>query len=230
MKIFSYHRGMNKFNLIFDLDGTLVDSVEGIEHSIHVAVQQILGNQKIPDLRPLIGPPIGCILKKLFPDLHDLELSRIEEKFREVYDNEGWKLTHLYPGVFNVLKTLRSSGNSLFVATNKPMYPTLQILNELNLFPLLESWACRDSRQPPFSSKVEVLKNMINVQKLNLSTTFYIGDQLEDHQAAQACDILFIGVSYGYGNLIAEKPHEYPRINNFIDLIPILEKIRKSYE
>jgi phosphoglycolate phosphatase len=216
---------MKQINLIFDLDGTLVDSIPGIEGAIRNAVYQTLGVQKLPDLRPLIGPPIRTIIKRIFPKLHELEITRIEEKFREIYDNEGWKSTYLYPGVMDALQTLRLNGNSLYVATNKPLCPTNKILNELKLAPLLTSWVCRDSKQPPFLTKLEVLNNLIGSHKMIRKTTYYIGDQPEDFEVALPSGILFIGVTYGYGDVTRLKKLGCLLIDRLEDLIPVLNLI-----
>ena len=218
---------MKKINLIFDLDGTLVDSIPGIESAIRNAVYQTLGVQKLPDLRPLIGPPIRTILKRIFPKFHELEITRIEEKFREIYDNEGWKSTYLYPGVMDVLQTLRLNGYFLYIVTNKPQYPTNKILYELKLAPLLEAYSCRDSKQPPFLTKLNVLNNLIIEHKMIRRTTYYISDQPEDFEVALPSGILFIGVTYGYGDVTRLKRLDCLLIDRFEDLIPVLNQINE---
>jgi phosphoglycolate phosphatase len=185
-------------------------------------VYQTLGVQKLPDLRPFIGPPIRTILKTIFPKLQELEITRIEEKFREIYDNEGWKSTYLYPGVMDALQTLRLKGNSLYVATNKPFCPTNKILNELKLAPLLEAYSCRDSKQPPFPTKSEVLNHLTVSHQLDRTITYYIGDQPGDYDVSQASGILFIGATYGYGDMTKLKQLGCILIDCFEDLQPAL--------
>jgi phosphoglycolate phosphatase len=210
-------------NFIFDLDGTLVDSVPGIESALHHAVYQILGEQELPNLRPLIGPPISIILKRIFPELHKGELTRIEEKFRNIYDNEGWKSTYLYPGVLDVLQTLRQNGNPLYVVTNKPLIPTIKILTELKLASLLTSYICRDSKHPPFTTKLEVLTYLIINHQMARTTTYYIGDLPDDFDVAQASGILFIGAIYGYGDIARLKQLDCMLLDCFKDIVPVTQ-------
>ena len=85
---------MKQINLIYDLDDTLVDSITGIESAINSAVYQTIGVQKLLDFRLLIGPRIRTTIKRIILKLHELEITRIEEKSREIYDNDGRKLTY----------------------------------------------------------------------------------------------------------------------------------------
>ena len=77
--------------LFLDLDGTLIDSLPGIEFSIRQAVNAVLPNSNLSDIRSYIGPPIHDIFRKLVgtqsPDVEEA-LLRI---FREVYNGEGWR-------------------------------------------------------------------------------------------------------------------------------------------
>jgi phosphoglycolate phosphatase len=216
---------MNKLNIIFDLDGTLVDSYPGIESSLSAALNGNLRPHNLPDLRPMLGPPINEILRRIIPDLNETDIHMIEERFRSIYDAEGWKFTCPYPGVIKSLKTLKVGGASLFVVTNKPFRPTSAILQELGLAPLLITWVCRDSRRPPFPTKREVLLDLMENLKMDPAHTLYVGDMPEDKVVAQTCGILFIGAAYGYGDLSDLKQSEYIRIDRFEDLIPALDKL-----
>lgn len=123
-------------SIIFDLDGTLVNSLSGIEASARYAVEKCLPERKLPALRELIGPPIATMLAMLWPDLDQDRLKAVVTAFREHYDVQGCLLSELYPNVAETLDHLRHCGLRLFVLTNKPLYhflprslrPTLLIL------------------------------------------------------------------------------------------------------
>src|SRR5690242_19773439 len=109
--------GNTKRSYFFDVDGTLVDSLPGIEFSVRAALRST-GKDFDGALAHLIGPPIRQVLRKILKNESDSELDRVEEQFRKYYDSEGWKRSNLYPGVEVTLRELRDQGNQLFVFTN----------------------------------------------------------------------------------------------------------------
>lgn len=221
---------MKNLNLIFDLDGTLVDSIPGIENSIREALSEVTGIREIPELRSLIGPPIGTILATLFPAMDRDMLARVESKFREIYNERGWRQSLLYQGMFDLLDRLHLQGDSLFVATNKPLIPTRKILENTGLLPLMHEILCPDSKLPGFGSKTEIIREMMQAHSLSREHTLYIGDQPGDQVAAADCDILFVGVTFGYGNPSGFRSQNCILANNIIELKEIIEQIRTAHE
>src|SRR5579875_3786424 len=147
--------------ILFDLDGTLVDSLPGIEFSVDCALAACNLPKRSRELRPLIGPPIRVILHQLVPELEDAELSNLERAFRSSYDSDGWSKTVLHDGALASLEKLRSAGLPLFLVTNKPAAPTRQIMDGLNLGDLFVDVVCRDSRVPSYQSKAEMLREVL---------------------------------------------------------------------
>ena len=221
---------MKNLNLIFDLDGTLVDSIPGIENSIREALSEVTGVREIPELRNLIGPPIGKILATLFPAMDRELLARVESKFREIYNDRGWKRSILFQGMFDLLDRLHLQGDRLFVATNKPLIPTRKILEKAGLLPLMHEILCPDSKSPVFASKTEMIREMMQVHSLSRPHTLYIGDQPGDQVAAADCDILFVGVTYGYGSKADFQPQNCLAANNVAELEKIFQHIRTAHE
>lgn len=192
---------MSRLNLIFDLDGTLVDSIPGIENTIREAVLEVTGITKFPAMRQLIGPPLREILQKLFPALDPLLVTKIESRFRTIYDIRGWKNSIPFPGIIELLENFYNYPHTLFIATFKPETPTRNILAHIKILSLFTDCYSPDSRTPEYLSKTEMLQALIRNHSLEKRKTIYIGDQPGDEQAARDCDILFVGVLYGYGNL-----------------------------
>ena len=105
---------------IFDLDGTLVDSLPGITWSVEQALALCGLPPLAVDLKPSIGPPIRSILAGVTGLRDAPSLDRLERAFRASYDAEGWRKTACYEGAPDMLRRLRAGGIGLWVVTNKP--------------------------------------------------------------------------------------------------------------
>jgi phosphoglycolate phosphatase len=186
--------------VIFDLDGTLVDSLPGIEFS----VDHSLSTGKLPprksDLRPLIGPPIREIFARLLPECGEEQISGLESAFRASYDTVGWRKTTLYKNAATVLSNLKHAGVELFLATNKPLFATGRILKELGVHHFFTEVLCRDSETPPFASKVEMLRALLLRHKLEPASCLYVGDTYEDYLAGGEAGIAVAIVVHPAGN------------------------------
>jgi phosphoglycolate phosphatase len=184
---------------IFDLDGTLIDSLPGIGWSIQAALSAC-GMAAGPfDLKPLIGPPIRAILAAVSGVGDAPALDRLERAFRSSYDSDGWRKTVLQPGAGDALEELRSRGVALWLVTNKPRLATRMILRELFSEGCFRETVCRDSRTPFFESKAEMLDDLLDRRNLPRRECLLIGDTLEDAQAASAAGLRCALVPHGYG-------------------------------
>ncbi len=185
--------------VLFDLDGTLVDSLPGIEFSVDCALADCNAPQRNCHLRPLIGPPIRTILGQLVPEADEERLTALEAAFRASYDSAGWRKTALHDNAIETLSKLRADGFLLFLITNKPQGPTRQIVQALNLSHLFTEVLCRDSRDPSYGSKAEMLREIVARQNLESRACLYVGDTSEDSCAALEAGIPFAIVAHGYG-------------------------------
>jgi phosphoglycolate phosphatase len=120
-------------HVIFDLDGTLVDSLPGIAFSVDAALAACGLPPAGVSLAPLIGPPVREILAAVSGATSRELLDWMERSFRASYDAEGWRRTVCLPGVPDMLRRLMTGGVDLWIATNKPALPTGRILRELNV-------------------------------------------------------------------------------------------------
>jgi phosphoglycolate phosphatase len=185
-------------NVIFDLDGTLVDSLPGIARSVEAALSSCGLPQLARDLKPLIGPPIRAILSTVSGVTKPELLNDLEQAFRLSYDSGGWRGTVCQKGAADLLRQLLASGIGLWVVTNKPADATRKILKELKLAGFFREAASLDSRIPMFRSKAHVLADLLHRRSLDASTCLMVGDTLEDCEAAAAAGISCAIVSHGY--------------------------------
>jgi phosphoglycolate phosphatase len=211
-------------HVIFDLDGTLVDSVPGIAWSVDTALRACGLPPAGRDLTPLIGPPVRDILAAVSgvsePDL----LDRLERTFRSSYDSAGWRLTVRQPGVPEILSQLLSAGVGLWLVTNKPALSTAMILCELRLDGFFREVVSRDSRRPVFVSKSGMLIDLLERRGIGRAACLMAGDTLEDWRAAEAAGIPCVLVPYGYGG--ASLPPGCRRIGGWRELIEMCANTR----
>jgi phosphoglycolate phosphatase len=209
--------------LVFDLDGTLIDSTTGIGGALRAAFQSAGRTMPAVDLRRVIGPPITDIARRIEPSLSDAELATIERSYRSNYDNEGWRETVVYPAVEDTLRAFHRHGLRLFIVTNKPLAPTSNILKHLGLHDLFIETLTRDGRTPRYTGKSEMLADLISRHGLRRNSTLMIGDTNEDQEAAHANGLCFLFVTYGYGSVMmpAHSIHHFSEIATILNVTPM---------
>ena len=206
---------------VFDLDGTLVDSLPGISHAVDFAIGKVVPGLSRKDLTPLIGPPIRHVFQSaVCGAVSEAQLDSLEKTFREAYDSEGWKQTKPYEGVGQTLQTLMTIGVALFVLTNKPLHVANRILANYGLNECFRAVVGRESGYPKFSSKPQAAEHLCRRFGLFGHRTLLIGDSEDDAQAAQQCSLCFAAADYGYGQ-VSTKFSGYPhyRLTSFPDLL-----------
>jgi phosphoglycolate phosphatase len=207
-------------NVIFDLDGTLVDSVPGIQWSVEAAMKSCGVSGACPDLTPLIGPPIRAILAVAAETADSVEMERLERAFRSSYDTDGWRRTICQPGVQTMLDQLRAAGIVLSIVTNKPAHAAALILSALGIDGYFREIVCRDSVAPPFASKAEMLTDLLSRHAISRVESIMVGDTLEDCHAALAAGIVCALVPHGYGrDTNGILPYGCRRISCWDDLV-----------
>ena len=208
--------------LLFDLDGTLLDSLPGIAFSVHQACREIGLPQPAADLRNLLGPPIRTIFSRAVgtddPNLLDL----LEQSFRASYDNEGWRKTSCFEGAHSALGRMKAEGHQLFVVTNKPKHIAVRILEREGLLLFFEKIYTRDSRTPAFASKDEMLGEFLANYGASSGDCLMVGDTVEDAAAASAVKIEFIYMNHGYGRAAELQPFPVAyRLDNFSQFLQL---------
>jgi len=206
-------------NLVFDLDGTLFDSLPSIEQTARVAVSRALPEMPPPDLRSLVGPPIAKMFAKLWPDLPPEKMAVLLAEFRAEYDTAGCLGATPYDDVLAVMERLHERGLRLFVLTNKPEKPTRAILNCHGLLPLLSAVSSPDSN-PPFSAKPLGAQALAAEFKLRPEETGLVGDGADDAESARVCGFRFFYAAYGYGRL--EWSESFTALEKFATLEQLL--------
>lgn len=186
-------------HIIFDLDGTLIDSAPAILASFQAAFAAA-GRSPVRSITSdIIGPPLNETLQLLSGTADAQVLSTLTEHFKAAYDDEGLKQTLAYPGVDAMLHALHAHGIELHIATNKRLFPTLRILELLGWRPLFKSVYALDMVTPRIRDKATMIERLLDEQHIGPHQAAYVGDRLEDGEAANANALPFFAATWGYG-------------------------------
>lgn len=190
--------------LMFDLDGTLVDSAP----SILAGFAAVLRETGIRPVRPLdasiIGPPLRKTLANISGIDDPAQIEDMAAAFMRYYDSDGCLQSVPYPGVAETLAALHASGAVLHLATNKRHYPSLRMLDHFGWSRWFTSIYALDLPGRSFPDKPSMLAAQIADFKVDKARACYIGDRDEDRIAADANGLEFIGVNWGYGDFKGE--------------------------
>ena len=186
-------------HLIFDFDGTIVDSAPAILESFRNILAARGITPKVPLDSHLIGPPLTRTMALLAGNNDPEMLQQLVAEFKLEYDQTGVIATRPYPGVIDALQRLRSSGYRLHIATNKRIVPTRLILENLGIDRHFETVYAVDTQSPPYPSKSAMVAHQLAEQAINSATACYIGDRYEDGEAADANRLAFLIAGWGYG-------------------------------
>lgn len=193
-------------SFVFDLDGTLVDSIPGIDAAARAALVEVAPGVPLPSLRTFIGPPIRAMLQRALAWSDAARLDDLERAFRVHYDGGAWRETVPYAGVNATLEALRARGARLHVLTNKPVLPTARILQELGWSGWFDAVVSPQSRTPPFANKSEAAIDLRDRQGLGAKPTLLVGDSADDLAAARAAGFAFSAAAWGYGDATVLAP------------------------
>ena len=200
--------------IIFDLDGTLIDSAEGIRQSIKNSFNHLNIDLEI-DLNDLkIGPPLNETLLQCNKNITQTQLLKLRSFFMSDYDKDGCKKVLPFDGVYSLIKTLFKKNINIFIATNKRQIPTLKILDYLEWTKFFKAIYCIDSFILKETNKSRLLELLINKEKLKNSSSIYIGDKLADYKAACDNKLFFIGADFTENDLRSNDKNNFRIVNN----------------
>jgi phosphoglycolate phosphatase len=184
--------------LIFDLDGTIIDSAPSILMSLKIAIKNIL-NLDLDLKQEIIGPNLKIIINSILPEgISEKYKIEIEKEFKYIYDEHYCINTNVYADMFEIMDELLIKDYKLFIATNKRHKPTLKILDYLNLRKYFLDIYCCDSNIKFNFNKTQMLIEINKKHKIQNCT--YIGDRSEDYQSAEEAKIDFLLANWGYCN------------------------------
>lgn len=200
--------------LLFDLDGTLVDSSKGIVNAFtHTFETFNITPPGVTTLSTYIGPPLETTFLDYFQ-----EASQVEEAikhFRAFYKTNGVYQVHLYNGIKELLNQLSDSKFDLYVTTSKHQPMAEVMLNELGILSFFKG--IYGSKKDRFL-KVDVIKTCLKENQISFDQAIIIGDTKFDMIGGKNAGIDTLGVTWGIGRkddlltngarLIADSPND----------------------
>lgn len=191
--------------IVFDFDGTLIDSAPGILKAFSAALCEVGMEPQVPLDSRLIGPPLTETLIRLSGNDDAKLIQSLSNAFKQHYDTVGVLNTKAYPGVENMLKRFVAAGSALHLCTNKRISVTQAILEHLGWAGEFISVYALDMVEPRLAGKPQLLSKQIVEQGLAAERTIYVGDKQEDGTAADANAMAFYYAAWGYGELKREQ-------------------------
>ena len=214
--------------LIFDLDGTLIDSKLDLAHSVNAMLSHT-GREQLP--HELIFSYVGngapvLVRRALGPQASDAEHAAALEFFLAYYRAHKLDYTTLYPGVREGLAALTDAGHISAILTNKPVRISIEIIHELGLghhFLRIYGGNSFETKKPD-PVGVHTLLQETGVSK---ELALFIGDSSVDIETARNAGIASCGLTYGFKpESLGDCPPDH-LIDNFLDLIPIVESAKQ---
>jgi phosphoglycolate phosphatase len=187
--------------VLFDLDGTIVDSAPGITSSLAYTFEAMgLPVPSPAKLLEWVGPPIMDSFRDL-AGFDPLTSARALAIYREHYVLTGVFDAQLYPGVPDVLRAIHDAGLPLSLATSKPESTATLILRHYDLAQYFDelTGASEDEVRSAKADVVEEALRRLTVRGADLSNPIMVGDRSHDVHGAAAHDVPTIFVTWGYG-------------------------------
>lgn len=184
--------------ILFDLDGTLTDSAEGIINCCYLAFEYF--GIPLPDreaMRVFVGPPLHETFVKF--GIPEDQADKAVEVFRSRYLTIGKFENAPYPGIAELLETLKSHGHKLYIATSKPESLALEITKKFGLYQYFDL-ICGATMDRSRVNKDDVIAYLLQ-QAGSADNMIMVGDTHFDVEGAAAHGIPTIGVSWGYGEV-----------------------------
>ena len=182
--------------ILFDFDGTVFDTVEGITKSVKYAINKQGLDAELDELRCFAGPP----LTDMFMERFGFELSQAQQAtadFRERYLPVGLYECRVFPGIKELILALKAAGKQVGLATSKPQVLAEELLNKEGMLGLFDA-VSGSSADGSDSTKAYVLGRAMELLSAERDKTVLVGDTKYDVLGAKDCGVKCIGVRYGY--------------------------------
>jgi phosphoglycolate phosphatase len=194
---------------IFDLDGTLIDSLEDISVALNAARNDV-GMLPVDanQVRTWVGDGLSTLCRRSAPEVNNTVLSRLVKRAAHHYAHRPVVHTRTYSNILQLLNLLQSRGAPLAVLSNKPHALTVEIVARLGLAPyftVVRGSQHEEDRKPDPRAAIEIIAAM----RVAPQEAYMVGDSVVDIQTARNAGAKSVAVAWGFQNrdvLEAAKP------------------------
>ena len=184
--------------LIFDLDGTLVDTLVDLKNAVnHALLLKNYPKRSLEQIRKAIGNGVAKLVARSIPNgVDNPDYEQTLSEFRKYYSIHSNDYTKPYPGVHEQLINLKNQGYIIAVATNKLTEISRPLLNGFypNIFDFIQGDEPGMDRKPA-PMMIETICQKFNIDKID---AFYIGDTNVDMETAENSGVDYVLVTYGF--------------------------------
>lgn len=193
--------------VLFDLDGTLTDSKEGILNSVAYGLKKMgESTEGRLDWHIVVGPPLLLTFENTYGFSKE-KAQQLYDYFQERYDAKGKFENRAFPGIVPLLQEMKEKGIHSFVATSKPQVHAQAICEKFGIAPYVDGIA--GPAVGGTDSKADVIRRILaHLGKEAQGQTIMVGDRRYDVIGARETGLPVIYVGYGYGN--PEERAAYP--------------------
>ena len=206
-------------NIIFDLDGTLLDTSEGIKDAVRFTIEK-MGYRHLEDkeMDSFIGPPIQNSLINHFGCTTE-EAQRGAGVFREYYKDVSLLKASPYKGIYELMEFIIKNDMNAAVATYKREDYALKLLNAYKFDDYCKVMHGADNFNK--LTKSDIIKNCVDELCGKVEESLYVGDTNGDLKGSAECGMDFIGVTYGFG-FKQENGYNFKTVDSCEELLEFL--------
>ncbi len=184
--------------IIFDMDGTILNTLDDITNSVNVSLESHnLPLKSTDEVRLAVGRGAMNLIKDIVPKNSSDELIKsVYDKYQAYYDKHSNDLTKPYEGIKDLLKTLKGKGYQLAVVSNKHEY-LVEGLNK-DVFDSIFNVAIGQTEGIPIKPAPDMLYKGLSLLNSRIEESVFIGDSDTDIKTAKNANIRSIGVTWGF--------------------------------
>jgi phosphoglycolate phosphatase len=185
-------------NILFDFDGTLMNTWPGIEATLVASLQALdIPARDDSITRDLVGIPLKRVFEELLGD-EPAKADLATKKYRELFPVVGMSGARPFEGIIGMLEELQAQIRTLFLVTARNEKITKQMMKEHGMAGFF-TWVRGEQEDEVSDGKAHMVAEVLQKYSLNPQDCVMVGDRRYDVEAALANDVNAVGVTYGYG-------------------------------